>query len=703
MSRFYITTPIYYVNDVPHLGHAYTTMVADALARFHAAVGDETWFLTGTDEHGQKIEEAAQKRGITPRALTDEVSPRFAAVWRELGIANNDFIRTTEARHQATVRALWQRMADAGDLYLAAYEGWYCVGCEAFYTESQLVKEGDAWHCATHKRAVDWVAKERSWFFRLSKYQQPLLDYIAAHPNFIRPEGYRNEVVAFLQSGLRDLSVSRTSFSWGITPPAQDPEGLKHVIYVWLDALANYYSALCEDGKLDSPRAQAMWPGAVHLIGKDILRFHAVYWPAFLLSAGLPLPQSIVCHGWWTVRGEKISKSLPATRIDPVVLAHSIASASNVTHGNGIGVDAVRYFLLREVPLGNDGDFSLESLFARYNAELANDLGNLVNRSLTLVHKFSAAYAPTVAGTAHHEGLAGHIVALRQLTDEVCRDARQQFTDFAPARALETIWKLVREGNRFVDGTAPWVLAKRAKAGEAEAATDLQLALGYLRGVLHVIADLVAPVLPTAARVLHGWLGVTRAPQWPDGAAALAEPPAGPMVASQAPLFPKLDDAAMATIAKAVLPSEALAPPAVSVGTAAVTTSPEAAKTPAAASVAPLTAPPAPMPLVTYDDFAKLQLLAGKVLTAQAVPKAKKLLQLQVDVGEATPRTIVAGIALAYAPEALVGKQVLVVANLQPATIRGVESHGMILAAGDDAIVGLAGVDQAVAPGTRVR
>ena len=705
MSTFYITTPIYYVNDVPHLGHAYTTIIADALARFHRsahhAAGDHTRMLTGTDEHGQKIEEAAIKRGVTPQQLTDDVSPRFSQAWQQLNISNDDFIRTTESRHKAVVAELWRRIDAAGDMYLASYDGWYCVGCEAFYTESQLVKlpnEGDSWCCPDHKRPVAWVAKERSWFFRMAKYQDQLLAHIEANPEFIRPVGYRNEIVSFLKSGLRDLSVSRTSFAWGITPPTPDPEGPPHVIYVWLDALTNYLSALCEinpDGSanLNSAMVQTYWPHAVHLIGKDILRFHAVYWPCFLLSARLPLPTSIVCHGWWTVRGEKISKSLPATRIDPVALAKALANGAPL--GDQLGVDAMRYYLLREIPLGNDGDFTLESLFARYNAELANDFGNLINRSITLLQKFGDQYLPSRNVAAHSESQRGLQQAIEDLLDSTARDAATQFAEFAPSRALETIWRFVREGNRYVDMSAPWAQAKKAASGDAAAADDLRLILHTMRGLLIAIADLIAPVLPTAATILHGWLGITRAPAWPIGAVALQESPPQRWATEITPLFPRFDEATMAKISAEVLPLDVTSP----VAPAAPVSSPAAAIT-APAKTAKASAPVAP---ISFDDFMKTELRVGKVVSAVAIAKAKKLLHLHVDVGEASPRSVVAGIAEAYAPADLIGKTVLVVTNLAPAVIRGVESHGMILAAGDDAILGLSGVDRDVPPGTRVR
>src|SRR5690242_12268488 len=452
---FYITTPIYYVNDVPHLGHAYTTLVADTLARFHRMRGDDTRFLTGTDEHGQKVEQTARDRGLTPQELVDHVAPRFDETWKALGIEGYRFIRTTEERHKRVVRELWKhiRRANPDDLYLASYQGWYCVGCEAFYTESQLVRDGDAWVCAVHKKPVAWLDKERSWFFRLSKYAEPLLAHIEAHPDFIRPEAYRNEIVAFLKSGLRDLSVSRTSFSWGIPVPEPDPEGLHHVIYVWMDALTNYLSDLCPiDGSIGGEAVARYWPHAVHLIGKDILRFHTVYWPAFLLAAGLPVPEGIYATGWWTVRGEKISKSLPATRIDPVKLAEALGVGPL---GRATGIDAMRYYLMREVPLGLDGDFTFESLFGRFNAELANDLGNLVNRSLTLMAKSTVhpAFDASLAETGVHATLA-------QSAKQAIADATAEYETMAPSRALEAIWKLVRDANKYVGDTQPWALAK---------------------------------------------------------------------------------------------------------------------------------------------------------------------------------------------------------------------------------------------------
>jgi methionyl-tRNA synthetase len=664
MTAFYITTPIYYVNDVPHLGHAYTTIVADALARFHRMRGEAVRFLTGTDEHGQKIEEAARKRGLTPQALVDDVAPRFEQTWQELGISNDDFIRTTEGRHKDTVRALWKRIAarNRDDLYLATYSGWYCVACEAFYTESQLDKDGDTWVCKDHGRPVDWVAKERSWFFRLSRWKEPLIAHIEAHPGFIQPDGFRNEVLGFLRGEVKDLSVSRTSFDWGIDVPEGDPEGKHHVIYVWMDALTNYVSAL---GGFSGELYETFWPESVHLIGKDILRFHAVYWPCFLLAAGLPLPRTVLCHGWWKISGRKISKSIPATRVDPLVLAGDLHA------DRALGIDALRYFLMREAPLGNDGDLVYENLLDRYNADLANDLGNLVNRALTLITRFGGQAPPrTDAPPAELATVAAEVIA----------DAAAAWQAFQPSRALEATWRLVREANRYVDATQPWALAKAGKHDE------LAVVLGALESALWCLRLLIAPALPETARQVGRLLGAGVEgddARWP--AAFGADLPAMTPRAPE-PLFPRMDAKRQAALIAKWLPPEVTG----------------AGKAPADGKPAKADDAPAAGPL-SFDDFMKCELRVAEVVAAAAVPKAKKLLQLTVDAGEGRHRTVVAGIAEKYAPDDLVGKKVLLVANLAPATIRGIRSEGMILAAGDDAILGLAAVDPDVPVGTRVR
>ncbi len=720
MSTFYITTPIYYVNDVPHLGHAYTTIVCDALARFHRMRGDDTRFLTGTDEHGQKVEEAAHKRGLTPLELVDQVAPRFDEMWKLLGIGDYRFIRTTSDHHKEVVAALWKRIRERSpeDLYLASYQGWYCVGCEAFYTESQLIREvpterpeigatGESWVCATHKRPVSWVDKERSWFFRLSNYAAPLLAHIEAHPEFIRPESYRNEIVAFLKGGLKDLSVSRTSFSWGIPVPEADPQGQAHVIYVWMDALTNYLSDLATDG-LGGPDVENYWQRAVHVIGKDILRFHTVYWPAFLMAAGLPLPQGIFAHGWWTVRGEKISKSLPATRIDPLTLADALGGGTTLER-RAIGVDAMRYYLLREIPLGNDGDFTFESLFGRFNADLANDLGNLINRSLTMIAKFAPEHPPKRDDAVFAQQTENPYFQLELAAHETVKLAAVQLDGYSPSRALEVIWRFVGVANRFIDQTQPWAMAR---------AKDPALAhcLWCLQSTLWLLSRLVDPVLPATSKTLRGWIGDDTPVRWPDlsgDGRILAQAPDGLHAQPPSPLFPRLDDEAQQRIVVAVA-GDAAARLSTTTTTTTTTDAKPTSRVKPVKPVKPVNSdPPAPKAAATeaaatgstiaYDDFAKIELRVGRVASAVAVPKAKKLLHLQVDLGEARPRSIVAGIAEAYTPEQITGKQVLVVANLAPATIRGIQSEGMILAAGDEAIVGLSSLDRDAPPGTRVR
>ena len=663
MTRFYITTPIYYVNDVPHLGHAYTTMVADALARFHRSVGDDTRFLTGTDEHGLKVEQAAGGKGLSPLQLADQVVERFRSTWAQMNIANDDFIRTTEPRHKQVVADVWRRIEAAGDIYKGAYEGWYCVSCEAYYGEGDLL-EGR--RCPVHKREVSWLS-EPTYFFRMSRYGDKLLEHFERNPSFVQPEGYRNEVVSFVKSGLRDLSVSRTTFKWGIPVPGDE----EHVIYVWIDALTNYMSAL---GPIGGELHRRYWPATCHLIGKDILKFHAVYWPCMLLSAGLPLPGTVFTHGWWTVRGEKISKSMPATRVDPNQL------------GEDIGVDALRYYLLREVPLGLDGDFTYEALIGRYNAELANDLGNLVSRSLTVATRFCAGAVPPAHGTLATEGRHGEIA---QVAREVIAEAEAHYRAYAPSRALEAIWRLVREANRYVNDTQPWVLAK--DPGRRD---QLDHAVRTALEALCCAARMAAPVMPaTAEQILAlvgmpGERGQEAIKRWPVADRFGQELELGAPLGASTILFPRIDEARQAALLERWIPQDARA------GEPAAAPAPTRRPAPAA---------PADGAEVTFDEFGKLDLRVARVLTAAPVPKAKKLLVLTVDVGESAPRQVVAGIAEAFRPEELIGRSVIFLANLKPATIRGVTSQGMILAAGADAVLGLSAVDRELPPGTKIR
>ncbi len=470
MQTYYITTPIYYVNDVPHLGHVYTTVAADVLARQQRMAGKDVFFLTGIDEHGQKVQQAAEQRQLEPIELADEMVAHYQQLWPRLHISHDDFIRTSSERHKQVVQWLWRRLQDKGAIYKGTYEDWYCVPCETYWTETQL-KEAGYWDealCPDCRRGVEKV-EEESYFFRLSDYQQPLLDYFAANPDFVAPESRRNEVLRFIESGLHDLSISRSTFSWGVPVPGDD----KHVVYVWIDALSNYLSAL---GFPDGDRA-AYWPASLHLIGKDILRFHAIYWPCMLLAADLPLPERVFAHGWWTVEGEKMSKS-KGNVIRPNVLLDEVDA------------DAVRYFLLREVPFGNDGDFSRSALAQRYNSELANDVGNLLNRSLAMLKKYRASRL-TACESKHASDLALRQDSLAMQTDVTAALDRQAFHE-----ALERINKTVRHGNRYVEEQAPWKLAK------AEDDQRLDAVLYHLVESLRLISLQLLPFMPVKAKAM---------------------------------------------------------------------------------------------------------------------------------------------------------------------------------------------------------
>lgn len=467
--QFYITTPIYYVNDVPHIGHAYTTLACDVLARYKRSRGFEVFFLTGTDEHGQKVEKAAQAKGETPLELADRVVKRFQALWDKLGVSHTDFIRTSQERHKKGVWELFRRIEAKGDIYLGAYEDWYCTPCETFWTELQLM-DGCCPDCGRPTEKL----KEESYFFRMSKYQQELLAHIEANEEFIQPRSRRNEVLSFVREGLRDLSISRTSFSWGIPVPGNE----KHVIYVWFDALTNYITAL---GFPDDPEGNydRFWPADVHVIGKDILRFHTVYWPTFLLAAGLPLPKKVFAHGWWTVEGQKMSKSLQNV-VEPNMLVDKY------------GVDAIRYFLLREVPFGLDGDFSHNALVHRINSDLANDLGNLVSRTTAMLNKYFGGTLPAGGPLQPlDEAFIARFPATIQAVDT-------QMNELAFNKALQTIWELVGGANKYIDDTAPWTLAKKE-----EDRPRLGTVMYNLLEAMRLIALLVTPFMPeTGAKML---------------------------------------------------------------------------------------------------------------------------------------------------------------------------------------------------------
>ncbi len=628
--RRYLTTPIYYVSDVPHLGHAYTTVVADALARFHRMRGEPTRFLTGTDDHGQKIERMAAQHGQAPKQYADAIAPAYHRTWQALHIANDDFIRTTDPDHEAVVQELWSIWEKKGDVYLGEYEGWYCVACEQYYTEKELA-EGN--RCPVHGKPVEKV-KERTFFFRLSAYQKQLQEFYdrvlreTGRP-FVEPMIRMNEVRAFVDAGLNDFSASRTNFSWGVPVPGYPG----HVVYVWLDALTNYYSATRRE------RLKGFWDDdveIVHLMGKEITRFHAVYWPAMLMSAGLRPPTRIVAHGWWTVDGEKMSKTL-GNVVDPNRLAEDI------------GADAFRYFVLREVPLGADGDFSHEALITRYNAELANDLGNLVNRTLGMVWKYFE---------------DGVVKRPREIVNPFTVDekAAEWMEAGQPSRALEAIWAMVRAGNTYIDQRGPW-----KQSGDERAET-----LWNVLELARVVGNRVACFMPERAVKLLAQLGIQKEAYWADWGDYKEDY----RVTRPEVLFPRIDDEKKKSLLAKWAPK-----PAADTATAAATVRDAGT--------------------VTYEEFAKIDLRVGVIVAAEKVPKKDKLLKLTVDIGE--KRQVVAGIGANYAPEAIVGRKVIFVANLKPAKIGGVVSEGMILAAGDGGELALSALDKDPQPGTRVK
>jgi len=508
MSRsFYVTTPIYYVNDVPHLGHAYTTLAADVLARYKRLKGYNVFLLTGTDEHGQKVEKAANAAGETPLELADRVVKRFQGLWEKLNISFSDFIRTTQERHKKGVSELFSRVMDRGDIYLGEYEDWYCTPCETFWTETQLID----FKCPDCNRPTEKL-KEESYFFRMSKYSEALLAHIEANPDFIQPKSRRNEIISFVKEGLRDLSVSRTSFTWGIPVPGNE----RHVIYVWFDALTNYITALGYPE--ESENLAEFWPADVHLIGKDILRFHTVYWPTFLMAAGLPLPKKVFAHGWWTVEGQKMSKSLQNV-VEPNLLIDKY------------GVDAVRYFLLREVPFGLDGDFSHAAMIHRINSDLANDLGNLLNRSTAMINKYFGGIVRSPEDYTETDR------AFRAKTEALADNLESSLSDLAFSRALQGIWEVISAGNKYIDETAPWSLAKDPEQ-QGRLATVIYCILESQRIVFH----LLSPFMPETSRKGLTYLGweeeVTEAGLTWGG----LQP--GTKIEKAEPLFPRIEEKA---------------------------------------------------------------------------------------------------------------------------------------------------------------
>jgi methionyl-tRNA synthetase len=645
-KKFYITTPIYYVNARPHIGHAYTTLACDTIARRQRLLGADVFFLTGTDEHGQKIERAAEAAGKTPQQYADEISGEFRNLWKRMGISNDDFIRTTEERHKKRVQELFRQLRDRGFIYKGTYTGQYCVSDELYVDGAQ---PGDP--CPTCGRITETVSEE-NYFFKLSAFQDKLLE-LYKNPDFIRPETRRNEVAAFVRSGLRDLSVSRSTFSWGIPVP-DDP---KHVIYVWLDALANYITAIGYGSKHAGAQDafKKFWPADVQMIGKEIVRFHCVYWPAFLMAAGLELPNAIVAHGWLLFEESKMSKSR-----GNIVRTETILDV--------LGADALRYFLLREVVFGQDGSFSFDALVQRYNSDLANGLGNLASRTLTMINRYfkgEVPYPSQVSKTPAED-------AIGETARRTIREFGAQFDQFQFSRALEAAWGLVAAVDKYIVENEPWTLGeKHDDESRARLATVLYTSAEALR----IATALAYPVMPDATAKIWTQMGLGDIKKLALAELTWGQLPLGTKLGDVHPVFPRADKSAIERMQQ--MEEQQRGP------SAEEKPAPEVklvAEMPAAVAAPSTPQTTAVSDKITIDDFAKIELRVGLVKVAERVPKADKLLRLEIDIGTEV-RQVLAGIAEAYAPETLVGRKVVIVANLAPRKLRGLESNGMIVAA----------------------
>ena len=671
--KFYITTPIYYVNARPHLGHSYTTIVADTIARYKKMQGFDVVLLSGTDEHGQKVERSARAAGVEPQQFVDTISAEYRELWQQLGLGIDRFVRTTELRHAHAVQLLFRRIQANGWIYKGHYEGNYCV-----FDEMYVEDPTPGVPCPECGRPTERI-REENYFFKLKDFQQRLLKHYAEHPEFIQPETRRNEVLSFVQGGLRDLSISRTTLKWGIPWPGDE----KHVYYVWSDALTSYLTGV---GFADNPSDFArLWPADLHLIGKEILRFHAVFWPAFLMAAGEPLPKQLFAHGWWLFDQEKMSKSRGNVRRPQPIVAV-------------LGIDALRYFLLREMVFGQDGNFSYDALITRYNADLANGLGNLASRVLTMIERNLGGKVPPLA---QGSGSTGQAVNVEGFDDANLSEIGPLYEGYKFSQALEKIWSLIANWDKYLAAEKPWTYAEDASQRERLART-----LSTAAEALRIISILAHPVLPNATQRIWQQLGRPerledqRIDQVKWGAA-----PGETRIGKLEAIFPRVDRAAAIERMEAMEqdPQKPAAAPAS--GETIPTTAPVAAGTPAAAgatSAAPGAAPASAK--IGIEDFAKVELRVGQIKSAERVPKADKLLMLMVDIGDEV-RQIVAGIATAYEAEKLIGRKVIVVTNLAPRKLRGVESNGMIVAAsaGPDGAPVLAGFLEDVPVGAKLK
>ncbi len=615
----YVTTPIYYVNDIPHIGHAYTTIIADTMARYYRLKGDKTFFLTGTDEHGQKIEEAAKSRGREPQEYADEISGKFKALWDEFDISYDKFIRTTDADHKKGVQKAFKTMFDKGDIYKGEYEGYYCVSCETFFTETQLMDGEGCPDCGKPTKLV----KEESYFFKLSDYQEKLLKWYSDDEQCVLPKGKKNEVISFVKQGLRDLSITRTSFDWGVKLPSEmnDP---KHVMYVWLDALLNYITAL---GYGTDEKNMDFWPATMHLVGKDILRFHAIYWPAFLMSLGLPLPTHVAAHGWWTRNGEKMSKSK-----GNVVNPKEVADA--------YGLENFRYFLLREVPFGQDGDFSQKALIDRINSDLGNEFGNLLNRIIGMSGKYSEGIITSKDVKALHVKELGEV-------DTLLENIEDKLNLLQTNRYLEDLWKVLTIANGAITAHEPW---NKMKKGDKDGALAV---VGLVANILARVTVLVSPIMPKTADKIATALGFKVNTESYTKLIDKKELLADFVIKKIPPLFPRIEEEVLETPEPTTKKLE------------------KKKKEKKIESI------------ITIDQFFETSLKIGTIIEAEEVEKSDRLLKLKVDLGEEKTRQVIAGIKEYYAPADLVNTQVCIVANLKPAKIMGMLSEGMLLAAKD--------------------